>query len=306
MKRIYPFLLFMNRTDGILLRLVGIGIVCFFCIDCAAAAEKNVINVQPIPVFVSILPQSYFVQRVGGDRVQVEVLVRPGASPATYAPTPKQMARLASARVFFRIGVPFENSLLPKIHRNMPSLHIVDTSRDIKRLFVQQDGEKKNNELDPHTWLDPMLVKQQAAVVMATLSTIDPAGRKVYENNYVHFAEDLDALDMRIRQKLKRVIGKTVFVYHPAYGYFCRAYGLHQKAVEIGGKDPSPKHLARLIEGAKREKVQVIFVQPQFSRKKAETIARAIGGAVVVFDPLAYNYCENLDKVAGQLAQVLR
>jgi len=283
-----------------------IRVFLYLCLGLLLLGECSIAAASPIPVFVSIAPQAYFVKKIGGDRVQVEVLVRPGASPATYAPTPKQMARLASARVFFRIGVPFENSLLPKIHRNMPSLYIVDISRDIKRLFVQQDGGQKSNELDPHTWLDPMLVKQQAAVIKATLSAIDPVGRNLYEKNYLQFAEELDALDMRIRKKLKRVIGKTVFVYHPAYGYFCRAYGLHQKAVETGGKDPSPKHLARLIQEAKKEGVRVIFVQPQFSRKKAETVARAIGGTVVVFDPLAYNYCDNLDRVADQLAQMLR
>ena len=300
MKWMYLFLLVMQRLGGILLGFVGIGIVCCFCIGSAAAAEKNVVNVQPISVFVSIQPQAYFVKRIGGDHVRVEILVRPGASPATYAPTPKQMARLASARVFFRIGVPFEHSLLVKIRRTIPDLLIVDTSAGLKHRQITG-----KNELDPHTWMDPMLVKRQGRVILQTLEKIDPRNKMKYEKNYIKFANDLDALDERIRKELKKSVGKTIFVYHPAYGYFCRAYGLRQKAVEAGGRNPSPKQLVHLIEQAQKEGVRVIFVQPQFSKKKAQVIARAIGGVVMVFDPLAYDYIKNLDQVAERLAKTL-
>jgi len=301
----------MLRLNRVVLLFVGILAVGLLLGNGEACAEK-----LPIPVFVSIQPQAYFVKRIGGDRVRVDVLVKPGGSPATYAPTPKQMARLAAAKVFFRMGVPFENAILPKISRNMPSLDIVDISQGIERVVSVDHPRKRRspvrasplnqNELDPHTWMDPMLVKRQAKVIMKTLMTIDPAGRPIYEENYRKFSKDLTALDARIRKALKVVAGKTIFVYHPAYGYFCRAYGLRQQAVETGGKDPSPKHLTRIIAEAKKKGIRVIFVQPQFSQKKAKSIARAIHGAVVVFDPLAYDYMENLENVADQLAGLLR
>lgn len=269
----------------------------------------------PVPVFVSILPQAYFVERVGGHRVQVEVLVKPGGSPATYAPTAKQMAKLARSKVFFRIGVAFENTLMPKISQSMKGLLIVDTREGLE--LAEGGGHdydehasvnyKKHDhgELDPHIWMDPMLVKKQTAVILKTLVELDPKGRSMYEANYKAFSADLDALDTRIRETLKPVFGKIVYVYHPAYGYFCRAYGLHQKAVETGGKDPSLKHLVRFIEEARKEDVRVIFVQPQFSQKKARSIARAIDGAVVTFDPLARDYMSNLEQVAEKLATLL-
>lgn len=301
----------MLRSKRIVLLFVGILALGIQAINVDALAEK-----LPIPVFVSIQPQAYFVNRVGGDRVQVDVLVRPGGSPATYAPTPKQMARLAAAKVFFRIGVPFENALLPKISRNMPRLNIVDMSaglEHVESVARSHQGEPSSRlaandhgELDPHTWMDPMLAKKQAEVIMKTLFKIDPAGRSIYEENYRKITEDLVALDARIRRTLKVVAGKTLFVYHPAYGYFCRAYGLRQKAVESGGKDPSPRHLTQLIDEARKEGIRVIVVQPQFSQKKAKSIARAIHGAVVVFDPLAYDYMANLEKVANRLAGLLR
>jgi len=301
----------MLRSKRIVLLFVGILALGIQAINVDALAEK-----LPIPVFVSIQPQAYFVNRVGGDRVQVDVLVRPGGSPATYAPTPKQMARLAAAKVFFRIGVPFENALLPKISRNMPRLNIVDMSaglEHVESVARSHQGEPSSRlaandhgELDPHTWMDPMLAKKQAEVIMKTLFKIDPAGQSIYEENYRKITEDLVALDARIRRILKVVAGKTLFVYHPAYGYFCRAYGLRQKAVESGGKDPSPRHLTQLIDEARKEGIRVIVVQPQFSQKKAKSIARAIHGAVVVFDPLAYDYMANLEKVANRLAGLLR
>ena len=300
MKRMYSFFRGRQRLCGILLGFVGIGIVWCFGTGSAAAAEKKAINIRPISVFVSIQPQAYFVKRIGGDHVRVEVLVRPGAGPATYAPTPKQMARLVAAKVFFRVGVPFEHSLLAKIRRTMPGLLIVDTSAGLMHRRITG-----KNELDPHTWLDPMLVKQQGRVIMQTLAKIDPENKGEYAKNYARFADDLDALDARIRKELKGSAGKTIFVYHPAYGYFCRAYGLRQKAVESGGREPSSRQLAHLIEQAKKEGIRVIFIQPQFSKKKAQVIADAIGGTVMVFDPLAYDYIKNLDQVAKRLAKTL-
>lgn len=301
----------MSRLNRVVLLFVGIMAVGIQGGSFDAFAEK-----LPIPVFVSIQPLAYFVNRVGGDRVRVDILVKPGGSPATYAPTPKQMARLAAAKIFFRIGVPFEKAILPKISRNMPGLYIVNTSATIDRAESADHTLKgqssvhptdsNQGELDPHTWMDPMLAKKQAEVIMKTLVKIDPAGRSIYEVNYRKIAEELAALDARIRKTLKVVEGKTMFVYHPAYGYFCRAYGLRQKAVESGGKDPSPRHLTLLIDEARKEGIRVIVVQPQFSQKKARSIARAINGAVVVFDPLAYDYMANLEKVANRLAGLLR
>jgi len=275
---------------------------CLFPIRGAAGKQIEL----PIPVFVSIAPQATFVRAIGGERVQVEVLVRPGASPATYAPTPKQLARLARAKLFFRIGVPFESALIKRIKAGMPDVRVVDTSDSVNRVKSGSTaGHGHGRELDPHTWMDPMLVKKEAAIIASSLSGIDPAGKLFYEENDRDFAGKLDALDARIRRILKPVQGRTVLVYHPAYGYFCHAYGLHQKAIESGGKTPSAQHLARLITEAKQEHIRAILVQPQFSRKKASLLARAIGAKVVVADPLAADYMENLEQLARQLAKVL-
>ena len=95
-------------------------------------------------------------------------------------------------------------------------------------------------------------------------------------------------------------------VFHPAYGYFLKAYGLKQKAVESGGKDPGPRQLAHLLEEAREHKAKVIFVQPQFSTATARALAAELDAAVVPLDPLSEDYLANLERMAAAIAEGLR
>lgn len=278
-----------------------------FALTATARAE----TLKKIPVFVSILPQAFFVDKIGGDRVVVDVLVQPGQSPHTYAPTPRQMGRLAEARVYFRIGVAFENGLIPKLQSTMPELLIVDTRQGItlEKMTAHEEeeeaGHSHEEELDTHIWLDPLLVKKQAAIIKDALVQLDPDGRSLYEKNLVAFCTELDALHARLSTALAPLQGKSFFVFHPAFGYFAKAYGLNQIAVETGGNAPSARHLAALIESARKNGVRVLFVQPQFSQKSAETVARAIDGVVVALDPLARDYFSNMTGIAQALEKAL-
>lgn len=263
---------------------------------------------KPLEVMVSILPQEYFVKRIGGSRIQVNALVQPGRSPATYAPTPKQMAALASAKVYFRIGVPFENVLIPKLIRSFPQLAIIDQRHNIDMLPAEKspnDHEHDHGDLDPHTWLDPMLALKQSIIIRDTLARFDPDGTAEYHENFTLLAQDLKQLDQQLKKTLKPFAGNSIYVFHPAYGYFCRAYGLRQKAIKPDGKEPGARYLARLIEEAKKDHIRVIFIQPQFSGKTAQTIAQSIGADVVALDPLAGDYLANMQSLARQLASWL-
>ncbi len=270
----------------------------------------------PINVFVSILPQKYFVERVGGDLVNVSVLVGPGQSPATYEPTPRQMSELSKAKIFFRIGVPFERSLVPKIESTFKNLAVVDTRKGIRLRRMaekhahdgKEHGEHHKDEHrdeagapDPHIWLDPILVNTQAKSICDALSNVDPQHAEMYRKNLEDFQNDLDKTNVRIAKVLAPLKGTVVFVFHPAYGYFTDRYGLKQVAVETGGKEPTARQLAALIDRAKQAGAKVIFVQPQFDRRNAETIAKAIGGAVVSLDPLSPDYLQNLNDMASRI-----
>ena len=161
-------------------------------------------------------------------------------------------------------------------------------------------------EIDQHTWLDPRLAKIQARTIADTLIRMDLDHKDLYEKNFKDFQADLDAIHEQLTKALAPVKGKSFFVFHPAYGYLGQAYGLKQIPVQIGGKEPTARQLARLVELAKEDEVRVIFVQPQFSKKSAEALAEAIGGAVVPLDDLAPDYLNNLREMAAKLDSALQ
>ena len=262
------------------------------------------ISSAPIQVVVSILPQKYFVERVSGSHVAVEVLASNGQDPHTFEPTPKQMAHLSEAQIYFQIGFPFEEALLTKISDTFGNLKVVDTRQGIKLRTEVGPGEPAG-EPDPHTWLNPKLVKIQARNIETALAQLDPAHAAEYEKNLHAFQADLDRLDAELAAALAPFKGGEFFVFHPAFGYFADAYGLKQVPVEVGGKEPSAKELTALIDHAKKDGVKVIFVEPQFSSKTARAVAEAIGGAVVPLDPLNPDYIHNLENLAVQVQKAM-
>lgn len=272
---------------------VSISVVIMLSVAGLVGAEE-----KKISAFVSILPQAEFVERVGGPHVDVQVLVGPGQSPATYEPSPQQMARLGEAQVLFRIGSPFEKGFIDKVAGLYKGLEVVDTRRGVPLRYFERKGREVP---DPHIWLDPSLVSIQAANICESLSRLVPEKRPVFEKNLASFQEDLSKVDRRIAKVLAPLKGSKFYVFHPAFGYFGDRYGLTQVAVEIEGKEPTPRQLAGLIQQARDDGVKVIFVQPQYAKKHAETIAGEIKGAVVPMNPLPRNYLENLENMAELL-----
>lgn len=280
-------------------RIPFIFIGIFFVTTALAARSQT----QKIKTFVSILPQGYFVERVGGTLVDVKVLVGPGQSPATYEPSPKQISELGRSQLYFRIGTPFEKSLISKISDIFKNLKIVDTRKGIKLRCFQRSG--LSQVPDPHIWLDPKLVMIQADNICEALVQLDPDHERVYRANLKAFHADLIHVDAKIDQMLTPLRGSKFYVFHPAFGYFGDSYGLIQVAVEIEGKTPTAKQLTNIIKRAGKDNVKVIFVQKQFARKEAQTLAEAIGGTAVPIDPLARDYLENLEHIASNLKKAL-
>jgi zinc transport system substrate-binding protein len=276
-----------------------------------------------VKAFVSILPLAYFVERVGGPYVEVHTLAGPGQDPHTFDPTPQLMVKLAEAQVLFKIGFSFEENLAKKIGSTFKKVEVVDLQQGIKlRTPTEEETDVEEaehrdehgaehghahdaSELDQHTWLDPRLAKIQAKTIADTLIRIDPSHQAAYEKNLQDLQEDLDAVHAQLTKALAPVKGKSFFVFHPAYGYFGDAYGLKQVAVQLEGKEPTARQLARLIDQAKKDGVRIVFVQPQFSKKSAEALAKAIGGLAEPLDDLAPNYLQNLKDMAERLDSAL-
>ena len=254
-------------------------------------------------VFVSISPQAFFVEQIAGEHIEVEVLVGPGRDPHTFEPTPKQMVRLTRARLYLRIGVPFEHTLVERIAASQKELRVVDIGAAVSPRSGSSDAghDDHTGHSDPHTWLSPKLASIQARAICGELCKLDPAHEKDYTDNLETLVARLDRLDKKIAEVLAPLKGRTFYVFHPAFGHFAEAYGLQQQAVETGGKSPGPKHVKDLVDRARREGVKVIFVQPQFSKRLAETVAAQIGGTVVPMDPLARDYVANLEAMAEKI-----
>lgn len=280
----------------------------------------------PLTVFVSVPPQKQFVERIGGERVTVLAMVGPGANPHSYEPKPSQMKALAGAALYFAVGDPFELVWLDRFRAASPAMRVVETQAGIERMPMEEHhhveakpaGAKKtpghqgreadhdHGLLDPHVWLAPSLVRLQAERILAGLVMADPDGRAYYEERARAFAREVDALDAEIKGLLADRAGASFLVFHPAWGYFARDYGLIQVPIEMAGKEPSPRELKELTEQAKAKGYPALFAQPQFSRRTAETIARAVGARVIEADPLAEDWFANLRAVALKFKEAAR
>jgi zinc transport system substrate-binding protein len=271
-----------------------------------------------IAITVSILPQKYFVERVGGPYVETTVIVGPGADAHTYEPKPEQLKALSKASAYLRIHIDFEEAWMPRFSSVNPKLKIVDTLQGIQRLPMRlADEHSHENEvkdehsqdnLDPHVWLSPKLVKLQAQTIYQTLIELDPAHQEAYLANLNAFNSDLTALDTTIRKTFQALpqAQRKFMVFHPSWGYFAHDYGLEQIPVEIGGQEPSAAELSQLITQAKATGIKVIFVQPQFSQRSAEMLANEIGGQVISIDPLAADWLANMQQVVQTFNAVLQ
>ena len=288
-------------------RCVTIGILLAVFLSVAS------VPAQRLQVTVSIAPQRYFVEKIGGEYVDVNVMVPPGADPHTYEPKPRQVVGLAKARIFFALGLPFENAWLDRFRAVNPEMLIIRTDEGIDKLLSsheEAEGDGHGHEEDrgdPHIWLSPRLVMKQADHIVRALEETDPPHAEAYRRNYTRFIGELNGLDLYLRSVFQGAEGQLRFlVFHPTWGYFARDYGLEQIPVESEGKEPKPAELVGIVDTAKRLNIKVVFVQPQFSVKSAQVIADAIGGKVVVADPLSQDWDSNLRKTAQQFRAALR
>jgi zinc transport system substrate-binding protein len=279
--------------------LSALGALVLLAAGCARAGSPAATG--RLRVFVSIPPLQDFAQRVGGTRIEVEALVKPGQDPHTYEPTPQQVAGLARSRLFFLSGFPFENALVPRLRSTMPQLAIVDTRQGID--LLPEAAEDKN--MDPHVWMSPRLARRQAENIRDALIRADPEGEAAYRDGFRRFAAELDDLHAELTRTLAPLRGRELLVYHPAFGYFAAEYGLKQVAVETGGRQPSARELAGLIRLARERHIRVVFVQPQFSQAGARAVAEAIGGAVVPLDDLPRDYLANLKDLSRKVQEAM-
>jgi len=256
---------------------------------------------EPLHVMVSVPPLEYLVERIGGPRVQVRSMVQPGFSPATYEPTPRQVKDLAMADLYVRTGVPFENAWMTRIRSANPTMLVLDAREAIPAHTTE--GDTTHDGHDPHAWTSPLLAKRMGQNIRDALVALSPGDQEAFESGFRELAAELDALDNDVRETLSGLSNRHFMVYHPAWAHFAATYGLTQVPIEKDGKEPGARALVNLIEQARQDGITVVFIQPQFDRRLASQVARAIGGRVEVLDPLSADYSENLRQIARRITE---
>lgn len=289
--------------------IISILIICFaaalILIYPASQTHEDIKSPDKISVVVSILPVAEFVEKVGGDKVKVTTMVPAGADAHTYEPLPEQLKEISNAKMYAQVGsgLEFETVWMDKLTEINKNMLVVNSSKGISFIPNEdivapchQHGEE--SQYDTHVWVSPRNAKIMVENIYQGLIHVDPANKDYYKANKDKYLQELDNLDKNITATLAGVKDRKILVYHPAWGYFCRDYGLTQIAIEKDGKEPTPQGMASVIDQAKRENIKVVFISPQFSRKSAESVASEIGGQVVMIDYLDKNYIENMKKVA--------
>ncbi len=261
---------------------------------------------QPIAAVVSILPQQEILQWIGGSEVSVTVLIPPGRSPATFEPSPRLMASVLDADLLLPLGLPFERTVTARIYELEPGLAVCQGSPTVTvqadSSMVEAIHHNHTQGPDPHFWLDPYLTIEYAQKVCRCLCLARPKACKAFTENLATYTEALEAADRRIAAQMAPYAGRTLVVFHPAFGHFAQRYGLHQVAIEHEGKNPTGRHLSHLIDDATTQGVSVIFVQPQFAGSGAKAVAGAVNADLVELDPLAPDLLANLERIATQIA----
>lgn len=253
-------------------------------------------------VAASIMPQKEFIERIGKEKVHVVIMVPSGADPHTYEIEPRTLQEVSQSPLYFEVGsgLEFELNYMDKIKSVNPDMKVVNSSKGLDFIpnpehFDDAHGHvHAENEADPHVWTSPRNVKVMVENIYQELIKADPENKEFYQKNKEEYILELEELDGKIIQEISGKENRKILVYHPSWGYFTRDYGFEQIAIEKGGKEPTPQSIANVIEQARKNNIRIIFVSPQFSRKNADFIAGELDAEVVLIDPLAPNYLENM------------
>ncbi len=265
-------------------------------------ADKPVIS-------VSILPQKYFLEKLSAGHVEINVMIPPGASPATYEPTPSQLTRLSQSTLYMRIGyVGFENSWMDKLMAINPRMKITDLSKGIEVIREEEKTPHHGHDhigIDPHVWMSVPNARVIAVNVYNELLLLLPGEQALLKERFESFSSELDSLHLAISSLLNDKENGSFMIYHPALTYFARDYNLIQMSLEIEGKTPSPAHLKRMTDLGLENNIKTIFIQSQFDRTNAEILAKETGAGIIQFNPLDEEWKSQMLYIAEQLHSTL-
>lgn len=272
-----------------------ISIILFLAVIVGSCNNPKLLTKPTISV--TVIPQQFFVNQIAGDWLAVNVMIPPGGNPHTYEPTPMQMKALSKSSAYLRIGhLSFESAWMDKLTSVSPNMKIYDTSVGLD-LIGDEDGCEQDGDHDhhheaynPHIWLSPLLVKEQAVKIYKALNEMYPEHGEAMKMNLDRFVMQIDSVHQQLNAQLKNAEGSSFIVYHPVWSYMARDYKLNEVAIEFNGKEATADKLKNIIDLANEKNIRVIFVQKEFSDAQARTIANEIDGKVLTLDPLNYDW----------------
>lgn len=306
------------KMFSLLVTIVLFILLAGFIISCSGEDEEK----GKIGVVVTIFPQAEFVSKVGGDNVDITVMIPPGADPHTYEPSPSKMVSVSNADMYAKVGsgIEFETVWMDKIIQQNEEMLILDCSEGIELIEMtgghehEDEGDNENHEegddhhvegMDPHIWMSPLNAMQMVENICDGLISIDPDNKDLYEENRDDYLQGLNELNQEIRCALSNETNRVFMVYHPDVGYFCREYDLEMLAIEVEGKGPTAASLAHSIDQAQEYGVRVIFASKHINSQPAEVVASEIDGSVVLIDSLAEDYITNIRHILDKLVKAL-
>lgn len=284
---------------------VGIVLLIILFAGCKTVEEKNNVNI----ISVSILPQKYFTEQIAGQGYKINVLIPPGASPATYEPTPRQMQELTDSDVYLRIGeIAFERAWIERYQNQNPTLEVYDLSKGIDLIRSEEEHNHHDHHADhrhvgpdPHIWLSPENALIISENIYHSLSNIYPSDSARFQEGLQKLKKIINEIDSLYKSRSSQLQAKEFLIYHPALTYLAEDYGMTQHVLEFEGKEPPPSHIAKIIRTAREQDIDFIFVQKQFSLDNAESLAREIDARVIPIDPLAEDWPGEMKKILNQL-----
>jgi zinc transport system substrate-binding protein len=243
-------------------------------------------------ISVSIAPFKYFIEEIAGNDFKVNIMVPAGADPHTYEPFPEQINRLRKSVAYISNGyLGFEMNWLERFYESNNTMKRLSLDDNIEPLnSVHHHEGSRTESADPHYWVSPRCALIMAASMKGFLCELNPAQKVKYEKGYQVLLLKIQEVDNKARELFSGVKNKPFMIYHPNLAYMARDYGLEEIPVEYEGKEPPPSRLRDLIDRARKDHLETIFVQREYDTKNAKAIASEIGAQIVLIDPLSENW----------------
>ena len=257
----------------------------------AGMAESNA---KPT-VTVTIPPYQYFVEKIAGDKVDVNVMVSNGNNPETYEPNAQQMMELSNSALYLKVGsIGFEQTWMKKLQDNAPDMKVIDTSVGIK------PAKTPGGNIDPHVWMSCKNARIIASNIFKALCQLEPENKTFFQKNYQQLLSSIDRQDSIIRKSFKdnpEMVRKFV-IYHPILTYFARDYQLEQLAIEEEGREPSAAQLKSLIERARKQKIRYCLIQAEFANRNTTTFIKESQTKAMNINPLQADWANAMKEVS--------